>query len=374
MKYLHYYQTEDKFQEEYYGEKYLEPWVSAIAKEPEQVNYNKTEKEKEKSMPLTFEILSNGNISWKIGAGSTGKAISYSKNGGEWTTITSTTEGTDISVVSGDELRFTGNTWPGVASTDYSNFASTCTFKAKGNPASLYYGEAISGYESLANYCYYGLFYGCTGLTSTPLLPATELEQNCYNSMFYGCTGLETVYTTLPALTLQNGCYTSMFRGCTGLTEAPELPATGLASDCYMGMFYDCSSLVSAPELPATTMAGQCYQNMFFNCTSLTKAPALPAMTLNARCYAGMFRGCTGLTAGPDLPAATLVATCYAGIFQQCSHLSSVKCLAEDVSAYQCLNSWLQGVSATGTITKLAGVSYASGANGIPTGWTVVEV
>lgn len=372
-KLIHLFNTQSEFEEFYNGIKYKEPWVS-YTEDVGQVNYNKTEEEKEKAMPLTFQILSDGNISWKIGAGSTGKAMAYSKNGGEWTTITSTTEGTDISVVSGDELRFTGNTWPGAASTDYSNFASTCTFKAKGNPASLYYGEAISGYESLARNCYYGLFYGCTGLTSTPLLPATELEQNCYNSMFYGCTGLETVYTTLPALTLQNGCYAAMFRGCTGLIEAPELPATGLATDCYNGMFYDCTSLSVAPELPAMTMYEKCYQNMFFNCTSLTKAPSLPAMTLHTRCYNSMFFGCTNLTAAPDLPAPTLSTASYANMFQRCARLSSVKCLAEDISAYQCLNSWLQGVSATGTITKLTGVSYASGPNGIPTGWTVVDI
>ena len=43
--------------------------------------------------------------------------------------------------------------------------------------------------------------------------------------------------------TLAASCYRFMFYGCTGLTSAPELPATTLASACYSYMFRDCVQL-----------------------------------------------------------------------------------------------------------------------------------
>ena len=70
--------------------------------------------------------------------------------------------------------------------------------------------------------------------------------------------------------TLAGRCYNSMFYGCTGLTSAPELPATTLAAGCYNNMFRGCTGLTSAPELPATTLANSCYNNMFYGCVQLS--------------------------------------------------------------------------------------------------------
>ena len=69
---------------------------------------------------------------------------------------------------------------------------------------------------------------------------------------------------------LANYCYYSMFQGCTGLTSAPELPATTLASGCYRQMFYGCTGLTSAPELPATTLKTYCYGYMFKDCENIS--------------------------------------------------------------------------------------------------------
>ena len=90
-------------------------------------------------------------------------------------------------------------------------------------------------------------------------------------------------------------CYSGMFAGCSYLVNAPELPATNLAKNCYSYMFAGCSYLVNAPELPATTLAANCYSGMFASCTSLTIAPELPATTLINSCYSGMFASCTSL-------------------------------------------------------------------------------
>ena len=96
--------------------------------------------------------------------------------------------------------------------------------------------------------------------------------------------------------TLASSCYSRMFYGCTGLTSAPELPATKLAGNCYRNMFYGCTGLTSAPELPATTLKNFCYQYMFSGCTGLTSTPELPATTLAPSCYQYMFSGCTKLS------------------------------------------------------------------------------
>ena len=153
-------------------------------------------------------------------------------------------------------------------------------------------------YNTLANYCYYEMFYGCTSLTTAPALPSTTLANYCYDEMFYGCTSLTTA-PTLSSTTLKPYCYENMFYGCTSLTTAPALPATTLAGSCYNSMFRDCTSLTTAPALPATTLEPYCYENMFYGCTSLTTAPALPATTLAGGCYNSMFMSCKSLTNTP---------------------------------------------------------------------------
>lgn len=46
--------------------------------------------------------------------------------------------------------------------------------------------------------------------------------------------------------------------------------------------------------------------------------------------------------------------------------------LATDISASNCLNNWVNGVSSTGTFVKNAAMtSLPTGASGIPSGWTV---
>ncbi len=226
--------------------------------------------------------------------------------------------------------------------------------------------------ETLAVGCYYQMFGDCTSLTTAPTLPAPELAEGCYYQMFAGCTSLTTA-PTLPAPELASYCYSHMFAGCTSLTTAPTLPATTLVESCYGGMFSDCTSLTTAPTLPATTLAEGCYSNMFEGCTNLVTAPALPATTLDSECYYGMFSGCTSLTTAPVLPATTLTEYCYTSMFYGCTSLNSVTCMATNISASNCTSNWLQGVASTGTFTKASGATWPEGVNGIPSGWTVNE-
>ena len=47
--------------------------------------------------------------------------------------------------------------------------------------------------------------------------------------------------------------------------------------------------------------------------------------------------------------------------------------LATDISASNCLQSWVSGVAASGTFTKNSSTSIPTGINGIPSGWNVVQ-
>lgn len=148
------------------------------------------------------------------------------------------------------------------------------------------------------------------------------------------------------------------------------------ASCWFEALFHNDTSLVDASRLvlPATTLVSSCYAYMFQGCTSLTAAPELPATTLAPSCYNSMFLGCTSLTAAPALSAVSLASQCYTQMFDSCTSLSKVICLAENNGSGSTAW-WLDGVSASGTFVKSSrSFNWESGINGIPSGWTVVNV
>ena len=346
----------------------------------------------------------------------------YSYDGFNWNSMTT---GTTITLNnSGDSVYVRG-----VLSADqpyykYTNFTTSGNLKLSGNINYLWnyqnVGAALKGYcgfrmfqdctaltdvtelelpaTTLASDCYMYMFYGCTSLTTAPVLPATTLAAHCYESMFKGCTSLTTA-PVLPATTLATGCYREMFWNCTSLITAPVLPVTTLATSCYLGMFAGCESLTTAPELPATTLTDSCYWQMFKGCWRLTTAPELPATTLTEYCYYEMFESCISLTTAPELPATTLarycyqrmfansynlttapvlpaptlVQQCYYSMFENCSRLNYIKCLATSTGATT-TQRWVDDVAATGTFVKHPSMTgWTTGINGIPSGWTVVN-
>ena len=268
--------------------------------------------------------------------------LEYSTDTSTWSTWNGTT--TLSSSTSGRNnvlyLRGTGNTKITGSSEQYKWVLTGSDIKCSGNIENLldYATVEAGNHPTMASYCYFYMFNGCTSLTQAPALPTTTLATNCYAYMFYGCTAL-TKAPLLPATTLADSCYSNMFFGCTSLTQAPTLPATTLAIGCYNGMFYKCTALTKAPLLPATTLADQCYYGMFSSCTSLTQAPALPATTLANYCYSNMFFGCTSLTQAPILPATTLANYCYNGMFQGCTALTQASALPATTLAQSCYKS-----------------------------------
>lgn len=290
---------------------------------------------------LTFVALEDGTFKFS------GNSVDYSvDNGQTWTSLASNTD--SPTVTTGNKILWKATGLTPSLSSGIGTFSSTGRFEVEGNAMTL--RDGTTGGTVLSDYQFRNLFNGATGLTSAENL-------------------------VLPATTLVQWCYYGMFQGCSSLTTAPALPATTSAFYCYSYMFGACTSLTTAPALPATALVEGCYYGMFDSCTSLTTAPALPATALTEYCYQQMFRDCTSLTTAPALSATTLVRYCYRYMFQNCTSLNSITCLATNISAVSCTKNWLNGVSSTGTFTKAASMNdWSSGISGIPTGWSVVEV
>lgn len=121
------------------------------------------------------------------------------------------------------------------------------------------------------------------------------------------------------------------------------------------------------------------FNPLFKGCTGLTDASnlILPATTLATYCYKEMFKNCTSLNTAPELPAPTLVANCYYYMFQGCTSLNYIKCLATDISASNCTNSWVFNVdtdTGLGTFVKDASMNdWTTGISGIPENWAVQD-
>ena len=218
------------------------------------------------SSPSSFTLAVNDTTKHWDGT------LEYSTDTSTWstwdgtTTLSSATSGSDNVLY----LRGIGNTVITGKKNSYKWVFTGSNITCIGNIENLLDYETVKtgGHPTMADYCYAYMFYGCTGLTQAPALPATTVA----------------IY-----------CYAYMFRACTGLTQAPALPATTMLNYCYSNMFDGCTGLIQAPALPATTVAESCYKSMFQGCTSLTQAPALPATNLKRECYYDMFQGCTSL-------------------------------------------------------------------------------
>ena len=289
------------------------------------LDYNTVENQPDYSqIPLTFEILSDGNISW-LSKFDVDVTIEYSKNGGAWTSITSSNSG------GGDD-----------SSSSSPDSSSSGGGGTTGTLIPVVTGDIVQ-------------FRGTDHLNGNATFQTTTAQINVYGNINSLIT---TGYATNPeSVVLSINEYSSLF----AVGAGESFPAVNVIS---------AENLV----LPATTLAESCYNGMFYGCTSLTTAPVLPATTLAQNCYGDMFSYCTNLTTAPELPATTLAQECYSQMFNKCTSLNYIKCLATDISANNCTDYWVDGVASTGTFVKASSMTdWTTGSNGIPSGWTVVE-
>lgn len=357
MKYLHLFENITDFQTKR-ANNYIEPWVSWTA-DNGKVNYNKSLLE----TPLTFKILSDGVISWRLNnASGTAKTIEYRKitgdTQGEWTQITSATSAPSIQVSAGDKVEFRGT------NSTYSNGTWFNSFDPTANAVTS--APIINVYGNIMSLVDKNNYATMTALT----------DDYTFKNLFIRCRIVNAYNLLFPATTLTTGCYEVMFKSNTLLITPPQLPQLStVPARVFYCLFQDCSSLEIAPELPATTLGENCYAKMFENCASLVRGPSiLPATTLTNTCYSQMFSGCTNLVKAPELPAATLTSSSYFCMFQNCTNLNYIKCLATNTSATDCVWQWVSGVQTTsGVFVKDPTMSWPVNANGIPTNWTVIN-
>ena len=84
-----------------------------------------------------------------------------------------------------------GNETFGSSTSAYHQFVINGLVAASGDITSLRRFDLEQ--TTLANYCYFSMFYGCKGLTSAPELPATTLKTQCYAYMFEGCKNISII-------------------------------------------------------------------------------------------------------------------------------------------------------------------------------------
>ena len=179
--------------------------------------------------------------------------LEYSTDKNTWNTITfDWTSGTHttklpVTLNTGEKMYFRNDTRKfSNSSNKYISFLSSVSSNVGGDIRTLSNYLDVNSETKPQSYMFSILFKNNKYIVdaSNLRLPYTSLADYCYYQLFYGCTSLVTA-PALPATTLANYCYNYMFQNCKSLTTAPALPATTLANSCYRYMFYGCSKLNS---------------------------------------------------------------------------------------------------------------------------------
>ena len=145
----------------------------------------------------------------------------------------------------------------------------------------LRYLRTASFYQTVYNGSWYGMFEGCTNLTTADLEIKAGQKINDAEDLFKGCSSLTTIYWNNYFDTSEVKCMSSMFEGCSSLTEI-DMTKLNLSSVKYIdSMFADCSSLtkLDLSGLPSGNINFQeskFWEALFLRCYSLNRLD-LPA-------------------------------------------------------------------------------------------------
>ena len=368
--------------------------------------------------PLTFEPVS-ATTTVTI-PNSQGLTYQYSTNdGASWTS--SSAASVAMSVSAGQRLmvrRLTGNCANGIGTITisqpcyvYGNVHSLFGFRNKltGSFGKNGYIELFKHQTNLWN-------HGFRNICIVPVDGTNKADDmsNMFNSMFYGCSSL----TTAPVLDFSNFdtssvmamdyMFNGMFSGCTSLTTAPVLDFSNFDTSSVMamdymfnGMFSGCTSLTTAPDLylywdtPNVQYMNNMFNSMFYGCASLITAPVLDISnysfshdTNTEDMFSNMFSGCTSLTTGPVLDFSEWAVpsngmglyVMFKSMFDGCSSLNAVTmklAITTILGETSRFTDFLTGAKTTGTLTVSSGTtSYWNAiktAGYIPSGWTITE-
>ena len=187
----------------------------------------------------------------------TNEYFEYSVGGSAWTKFYGTVSNVAFGGSNGD-LRLRGKSSKGTAEEErrYSIISFTtdnvpvyCT----GDIRTLIDYEAYQT-VSTENARFCNLFYINSVLVTAPELPATTLADYCYLGMFQGCTSL-TSAPVLPAETLKTECYEVMFAGCTNLSEVTMLAKDVSAYKCLDSWLMDAGTSAASRTLTVASDA-----------------------------------------------------------------------------------------------------------------------
>lgn len=121
-----------------------------------------------------------------------------------------------------------------------------------------------------------------------------------------------------------------------------------------------------------TAVGSYCFCNLFRTCSALHSSPAFPATILSDNCYIYALRG-SGISESPYLPANPNEYHCYYSMFYDCINLSKITFGGDSWDANNA-NYWVSNVAVTGTFVCPASLTIPVGTNGIPSGWTRVDL
>lgn len=145
----------------------------------------------------------------------------------------------------------------------------------------LRYLKRASFNQTVYNGSWYGMFDGCTNLTTADLEIRAGQKINDAEDLFKGCSSLTTIYWNNYFDTSEVKYMSSMFEGCSSLTEI-DMTKFNLSSVKYIdSMFADCSSLtkLDLSGLPSGNINFQdskFWEALFLRCYSLNRLD-LPA-------------------------------------------------------------------------------------------------
>lgn len=285
--------------------------------------------------------------------------IAYSYDKVNWTSVNFNTSTQTVSVTlnSGQKAYWKGEGTgfgSGYSNANYwSIWSATGNYKIYGNLASLLYGDNFVGKYTM---------------------PETPNNGRNFQRMWYGDTHLtDAGNLVIPFYNFNNNCFANGFQGCTALYRGPELYFTSCGNYGAQNMFRGCTSMIICTEylyINTCTFA-DCMNDMFRGCSSLISTPVMKNIQTSTRCFQRMFYECTSLVNNYiQLNAESLSSNAYDSMFYN-TKISSIKCMATDLSASNALNNWVYGVPGGGTFIKASGVTWPSGDSGIPSGWTI---
>lgn len=307
-------------------------------------------------IPLTFNFLTDGTFTIVGDSYYTRKTIEYSKDGGDWVSVTTGVTPITIDVVQGTKVQLRGNNSSYCTNNSgtyyHMGFGGTATFNLFGNIMSLINKTNFQNLTTLTgDYAFARLFDSSKVVSAENLaLPATTLSRQCYYGMFKDCKNLTKVVSVLPAKTATLKCYQQMYLHCTGLTKIKcDIDLENTTTDCCNTMFSGCKNVTTAAlKLKSSIVQNSAYANMFDGCSALTMSPEILADTVNDS-------GCSSM-------------------FYNCTSLHTIRCKATTFSANSFSN-WVYGVPpapsgmAGYNFYKHHDANWGSGVNGIPQGW-----